>query len=170
MGYVVGMSSIDALRLWSARRWLTALVAGIGVAVLVALPTAVIPNPIFGRAIEVTWWSYPVVILSGIFGGLLIATYIREPGHEEVDKAAKVGTVGGFLAFFAVGCPVCNKLVLLALGTSGAMTWFAPLQPILAVASVILMAWALRIRLRGMTSCEVSPLTQPPSQGRGVAV
>ncbi len=158
MGYVVGMSSIDALRLWSARRWLTALVAGIGVAVLVALPTAVIPNPIFGRAIEVTWWSYPVVILSGIFGGLLIATYIREPGHEEVDKAAKVGTVGGFLAFFAVGCPVCNKLVLLALGTSGAMTWFAPLQPILAVASVILMAWALRIRLRGMTSCEVSPV------------
>jgi len=152
------MSSIDALRLWSARRWLTALVAGIGVAVLVALPTAVIPNPIFGRAIEVTWWSYPVVILSGIFGGLLIATYIREPGHEEVDKAAKVGTVGGFLAFFAVGCPVCNKLVLLALGTSGAMTWFAPLQPILAVASVILMAWALRIRLRGMTSCEVSPV------------
>jgi hypothetical protein len=158
MGYVVGMSSIDALRLWSARRWLTALVAGIGVAVLVALPTAVIPNPIFGRAIEVTWWSYPVVILSGIFGGLLIATYIREPGHEEVNKAAKVGTVGGFLAFFAVGCPVCNKLVLLALGTSGAMTWFAPLQPILAVASVILMAWALRIRLRGMTSCEVSPV------------
>ena len=150
------MSSIDALRLWSARRWLTALVAGLAVAALVALPTAVIPNPIFGRAIEVTWWSYPVVILSGILGGMLIATYVREPGQEEIDRAAKVGTVGGFLAFFAVGCPVCNKLVLLALGASGAMSWFAPVQPFLAVASVIVMAWALHIRLKGMTSCAVS--------------
>ena len=141
--------------MWTPRRWGIALVSGIAVAALVALPTAVIPNPIFGRAIEVTWWSYPVVILSGIFGGLLLATYIKEPGAEEIDKAAKVGGIGGFLAFFAVGCPVCNKLVLLALGTSGAMTWFAPVQPFLAVASVILMAWALRIRLRGMTSCEM---------------
>lgn len=150
------MSSIDALRLWSARRWMTAFVAGLAVAALVALPTAVIPNPIFGRAIEVTWWSYPVVILSGILGGMLIATYVREPGQEEIDKAAKVGTVGGFLAFFAVGCPVCNKLVLLALGASGAMSWFAPVQPFLAVASVIVMAWALHIRLKGMSSCKVS--------------
>ena len=149
------MSSIDALRLWTPRRWGIALVSGLAVAALVALPTAVIPNPIFGRAVEVTWWSYPVVILSGIFGGLLLATYIREPGAEEIDKAAKVGTVGGFLAFFAVGCPVCNKLVLLALGTSGAMTWFAPVQPFLAVASVVVMAWALRIRLRGMVSCQM---------------
>ena len=159
MGYVTGMSSLDALRMWTPRRWGIALVSGIAVAALVALPTAVIPNPIFGRAIEVTWWSYPVVILSGIFGGLLLATYIREPGQEQIDKAAKVGTVGGFLAFFAVGCPVCNKLVLLALGASGAMTWFAPFQPFLAVASVVVMAWAVRIRLRGMASCEVSPAT-----------
>lgn len=155
MGYVTQMSSIDALRMWTPRRWGIALVSGIAVAALVALPTAVIPNPIFGRAIEVSWWSYPVVILSGIFGGLLLATYIREPGAEEIDTAAKVGTVGGFLAFFAVGCPVCNKLVLLALGASGAMTWFAPVQPFLAVASVVVMAWAVRIRLRGMTSCEM---------------
>jgi len=91
-----------------------------------------------------------------MLGGMLIATYVREPGQEEIDRAAKVGTVGGFLAFFAVGCPVCNKLVLLALGASGAMSWFAPVQPFLAVASVIVMAWALHIRLKGMTSCAVS--------------
>lgn len=159
MGYVTGMSSLDALRLWTPRRWWTAAISGVVVAAIVALPTAVIPNPIFGRAVEVTWWSYPVVILSGILGGMLIATYIREPGHEEIDKAAKVGTVGGFLAFFAVGCPVCNKLVLLALGASGAMTWFAPVQPFLAIASVFAMGWALHIRLKGMTSCKVAPAT-----------
>ena len=154
------MSTLATLRTWSTRRWVTALVAGSGVALVVALPTAVIPNPIFGRDIAVTWWSYPIVILSGILGGMLIATYVREPGNADIDRAAKVGSFGGLLAFFAVGCPVCNKLVLLALGTSGAITWFAPFQPILAFASVLLMAWALRVRLRTMAACNVSVPTE----------
>ena len=98
------MSTLAILRTWSARRWVTALIAGSLVALVVALPTAVIPNPIFGRDIAVTWWSYPVVILSGILGGMLIATYVREPGNEDIYKAARVGSVGGLLAFFAVGC------------------------------------------------------------------
>ena len=155
---------IDALRMWTARRWRVALLGGIATAVLVALPTAVIPNPIFGRAVEVTWWSYPVVVLTGILGGLLLATYVKEPWMETEEpaeqaqeaKASKLGIAGAFIAYFAVGCPVCNKLVLLALGASGAMAWFAPLQPILAVASVILMAVALRIRLKNQISCSVS--------------
>ena len=133
---------------------------GIVVAILVALPTAVIPNPVFGRAVEVTWWSYPVVVITGILGGLLVATYVRvpdrvEPEGEELDRASKLGMAGTLLSFFAVGCPVCNKLVLIALGTSGAMSFFAPLQPLLALASVGLMAYAVRARLRGELACTV---------------
>lgn len=148
---------LTALRLWTARQWTAAAVGGLIVALLVALPTAVIPNPIFGRAIEVTWWSYPTVVIAGVLGGLLIGTYVRVPGAESVDQAMKLGTVGGLVTFFAVGCPVCNKLVLLALGTSGAMSWFAPVQPFLALASLVLLAWALRMRLRRSVSCEVVP-------------
>ena len=158
------MAEVDALRMWSPRRWWVALAGGLATALLVALPTAVIPNPVFGRAIEVTWWSYPVVVLTGVLGGLLLATYVRDdPGPGEVeladesDRASKLGMAGAFVSFFAVGCPVCNKLVLLALGASGAVTWFAPLQPVLAVASVVLMAIALRIRLRNQTRCSVVP-------------
>jgi hypothetical protein len=156
------VEGMRALRMWSARQWGIAALAGIGTALIVALPTAVIPNPVFGRAIEVTWWSYPIVILTGILGGLLIGTYVRpdglpadDPEAEEADRALTWGTVGGLASFFAVGCPVCNKLVLLALGTSGAVTWFAPVQPLLAVASIVLMAWALRTRLRGAVACAV---------------
>lgn len=144
---------------WSSRRWLAATLGGVVVAVLIAIPTAVIPNPVFGRAIEVTWWSYPVVVITGILGGLLLATYVREPGFEEApvpdeaDKATKLGMAGALVSFFAVGCPVCNKLVLIALGTSGAVTWFAPFQPFLGVASIALMFVALRLRLRNETSC-----------------
>ena len=59
------------------------------------------------------------------------------------------------LSFLAVGCPVCNKIALLALGYSGALQWFAPLQPVLALAGVALLAWALRARLRGAVTCPV---------------
>ncbi|HAN71778.1 MAG TPA: hypothetical protein DCQ36_09365 [Actinobacteria bacterium] len=150
-----------ALRTWSSRRWWVAVGTGILTMLLVALPTAVIPNPIFGRAIETTWWSYPVVVLTGILGGLLIATYVKEPAPfaqdaesgELADRPLTLGAVGGLVSFFAVGCPVCNKLVLIALGTSGAISWFAPLQPLMAVASIVLMGWALRARLRGEISC-----------------
>jgi hypothetical protein len=147
--------------MWSTRRWLTALVAGLAIAVLVALPTAVIPNPVFGREIGVTWWSYPVVVITGVLGGLLVATYVRDPlvagASEEVeaDRPMTLATVGGLVSFFAVGCPVCNKLVLLILGASGAVSWFAPIQPLLALASVALMAWALVLRLRVAPSCRL---------------
>ena len=145
-----------ALRMWSARQWLVAAVAGVATVLVVALPTAVIPNPVFGRSIEATWWSYPVVLVTGVLGGLLMATYVRSADGSERDPALTLGTVGGLAAFFSVGCPVCNKLVLLALGASGAVTWFAPVQPYLALASLALMTWALQTRLRGSLSCEVT--------------
>ena len=53
----------------------------------------------------------------------------------------------------AVGCPVCNKLALLALGSSGAITWFAPVQPYLATVALLMTAGALLVRLRGQTLC-----------------
>lgn len=153
--------ALNALRMWDARRWLIALAGGVCTALVVAFPTAVIPNPVFGRALDVTWWSYPVVIVTGVLGGLLIGTYARTPstdvtdGSESLDRASKLGGAGALLSFFAVGCPACNKLVLVALGASGAVAWFAPVQPILAIVSTALMATALIIRLRGQVSCGV---------------
>ena len=148
----------EVLANWSRRRWIVALVGAVLTAVLIAIPTAVIPSPIFGRAIAVTWWSYPIVIISGILGGLLIATYARE---STPDRASKFGMAGALVAFFAVGCPVCNKLVLLALGASGAVTWFSPVQPFIAVISIGLMAVALRIRLRGEVTCAMPAAASP---------
>ncbi len=112
---------------------------------------------------ETTWWSYPTVAVSAILGGLLVATYVRESvgsdkvAIENTGTSLKLGTLGGFISFFAVGCPVCNKLVLLALGSSGAISWFAPIQPFLAVISILFMLWALNVRLINQDSCVISP-------------
>jgi hypothetical protein len=152
----------EAMSQWSSRRWYAAVLSGLGIGFLIALPTAVIPNPIFGRAIETTWWSYPTVIISAILGGLLIATYVRESTNDDeievkgTDTSLRIGTLGGFITFFAVGCPVCNKLVLVALGSSGAISWFAPIQPFLAVISLLFMLWALNVRLINQNSCALT--------------
>jgi hypothetical protein len=146
------------------------LSSGLAIGFLIALPTAVIPNPIFGRAVETTWWSYPTVTFSAILGGLLIATYVRESINDDeikvegTDTSLRIGTLGGFISFFAVGCPVCNKLVLLAIGSSGAISWFAPIQPFLAVISLLFMLWALNVRLINQNSCSsTATKVQPPA-------
>lgn len=147
------MSTISS---WGPRRWGAAIVGAVAVALAIGLPTVMIPNPVFSRMIPVQWWNYPVWIATAALSGLLLATYVREGAATAVDdRPSRRGGLGGVLAYFAVGCPVCNKLVVIALGTSGAMSWFAPLQPILAIGALALLVVALRGRLRGAAACAV---------------
>ena len=119
-----------------------------------------IPNPVFGRPVPVTWWSYPTLAITAILGGLLAATYVGDSSTpaaapDDIDAPTRNGGIAGLLSFFAVGCPVCNKLVIVALGATGARQWVEPVQPLLAVASVGLLAWALRARLRSSDTCRI---------------
>lgn len=176
---------------WPTRRLLVAL-AGAAVTVLVvAIPTALIPNPVFGREIAPEPWAWPTLWVTAALSGLLLATYVRLPGEvsgeergaaahapggatapggttgpggearagERLDPPGRAGAVGGLLGFLAVGCPVCNKVALLALGYTGALQWFAPLQPWLAVAGIALLAYALSRRLatEATGACAVAP-------------
>jgi hypothetical protein len=81
------------------------------------------------------------------------------PPPEEERRASALGYAGGVAAFLAIGCPVCNKVALVLLGTSGALTIWAPLQPLLALASLgllaVTLAWRLRLRARG-NACPVA--------------
>lgn len=143
------------MRTWTLRRWGMAAVTAAVVALAIGLPTEIIPNPVFGRMMPTEWWNYPTWIATSVLAGLVAATYVRRWRVDGAEAPARRAGVGGLLTFFAVGCPVCNKLVVLALGTSGAMSWFAPLQPALAVAGIVLLGFALRTRLRGERSCAV---------------
>ena len=153
-------SAFDTMRSWSGRHVLVAIGAAVLVALAIGLPTDVIPNPVFGRPVPVTWWSYPTLIITAVLGGLLAATYVNgrtsaPTSLDEMDAPTRRGGIAGLLSFFAVGCPVCNKVVIVALGTTGARQWFEPIQPLLAVASIVLLAWALRARLRSATTCSI---------------
>lgn len=124
--------------------------------------SAIIPNPVFGREIPPEPFAIWVWIASAPLMGLIGATYTAPPPRVAVETLAPapepgegtvLGTFASIGAFLAIGCPVCNKVVLLVLGTSGAVTIYAPIQPVIGVASLILLAgalvWRLRARARG---------------------
>lgn len=143
------------LRGWPARRWLIAAGVAVATYVVVAIPTVLIPNPWFTRMTPPTLWAQPVLIATAILTGLLIATYVARSVVQATTKVSGLGGAGAVISFFAVGCPVCNKLVLIALGTSGAMRYFEPIQPYLAAASIGLLLWALYKRVTSEDACPV---------------
>lgn len=107
------------------------------VAVVIGVATVLIPNPVFGRDIPPVWWNYPVWLVTSALSGMLVATYVRphraaagtqvsaadeddyattdpatstDSGDEvQARRSSRMGMAGGILAWFAVGCPVCNK-------------------------------------------------------------
>ncbi|NLS08471.1 hypothetical protein HGQ17_00300 [Nesterenkonia sp. MY13] len=163
----------QGLRMWTPRQIMAAVLSSVGVALLIGIATVLIPNPLFARDIPPVWWNYPIWILTAVLSGMLVATYVRPysaaqtptveapsaSGAEDAvlgkneKRSSRLGMVGTFLAWFAVGCPVCNKIALLALGYSGAITYFTPVQPFLAAAAVIFCGVALVLRLKGQVAC-----------------
>ncbi|GAA3984396.1 hypothetical protein FOF52_05705 [Thermobifida alba] len=135
------------MRQWTPRQWTTAAAGTLALLLILGVPTVLLPNSLFTREIEPTWWSYPVWAATAVLGGLLLATYTGPHRPETCTPGRRRGLSGGVLAWLAIGCPVCNKLVLAALGASGALTYFAPLQPVLALAGLALLAVALWTRL-----------------------
>jgi len=130
---------------------LTAAIYGLGAALgttlLIGIPTVLIPNSFFSRAVPVRAQDYVFLAITVILTGILAASYALPAACplQEGKLAA-----GGFLSFIAVGCPVCNKVVVLAVGASGAMNYFAPIQPLIAIVSMVLLGYAIWLRFRSV--------------------
>ena len=137
------------------------------------LVAAIVPNPVFGRQIPPEPFAIAVWLVSAPLMGLLGATYsasaipaatpnatvtrvmllVTEPAAGASQRqGTTLATVAGLGAFLAIGCPVCNKVALVLLGTGGALSVFAPLQPLIGAASLVLLAgtlaWRFRLRAR----------------------
>ncbi|MBI4307678.1 MAG: hypothetical protein HY684_02615 [Chloroflexi bacterium] len=136
------------------RGWLVAVAGTTAALLLIGVPTAIIDNPFFIRMTPIRIQDYILWVATAMLIGLIAGTFapaMRIGGGE--GKAAS----GGLLSTLAVGCPICNKLVVLLLGTSGALTFFAPAQLYLGIASLLLLGWTLRLRARVLKGiCPVS--------------
>jgi hypothetical protein len=140
-----------------ARRLAIGGIAAIATALVIGIPTGIIQTPWYQRMTPVLWWNYPVWAASALLTGALVATYVRDPALPVPATHGGKTFLGSALSLFAVGCPVCNKLVVMAIGVSGALNWFGPIQPLLAIGSLGLLAYALWARRRTALACRVRP-------------
>ncbi len=145
--------------------WAAALVTGAVAYVAIAVPTALVVTPVFGRSIAPRPVDHVVAIASALLIGMIWAAK-RQPVEgggptealDEGDRVARRRSLfAGLVAGLAVGCPVCNKVVILALGTSGALSWWGPVQPLLGAAALVVLALVLRSQLRRVGSAELRP-------------
>lgn len=104
------------------RRVLVGGAAVVVTALLIGIPTGVIETSWYHRMTPVLWWNYPVWALSSILTGALVATYVRDPAVPVPATQGGKTFLGSTLSLFAVGCPICNKLVVMAIGVTGALT------------------------------------------------
>ena len=121
---------------------LRALAIALVSAFAIAIPTRLVPNSFFRRMTPVRPQDYVFLVVASLMIGVVFA--LRDRARREARAmTAGIGTV------LAVGCPVCNKLVVILLGTAGATSVFAPLQPVIGTASVMILAFAIRAQLLG---------------------
>jgi hypothetical protein len=138
------------------RRWTRGVGVAIATAAIVGIPTDVVDTAYFTRMTPVRWWEYPVLGLTAMLTGLW-ATIPRAAS----DVSGRSGVVGAVTTtVFAIGCPVCNKIVVGLLGLSGALGVWGPIQPILAVLSLAALGCAVVVRWR-RRACAADTCNKP---------
>lgn len=159
--------------MWYPRSWQQCIVAGavaVGVGLAVGIPSALVPNPWFARMTAVPGWSYVAWILIAVMSAVLAATYVGDASATSTTSR-RTGILANIGSVLAVGCPVCNKLVVAAVGVSGALNVWAPVQPVIAAVSVSVLGWALQQRISSRRACP-TPSAQPrvaqPVAGSGL--
>lgn len=135
------------LRLFGPKGWTAAAIGAVAAFVVLGVPTAMIDNPFFIRMIPAREQDYVIWIASSLLLGLVLGTFAISSVKGSGGKA--MGS--GILTFLAVGCPICNKLVIVFLGISGALAYFEPVQLYLGIVSVIFLAWTLLLRARSVS-------------------
>lgn len=120
---------------------------GVGTFLAVGIPTAVFPNQWFRRMTPTRPQDYVFLTATALLAATIGATYASQSVCPRPQGRL---TAGGVLSFLAVGCPICNKIVVLLLGVSGALNYFAPIQPVLGLASVTLLSFTLLLWLRAI--------------------
>lgn len=137
-------------------RFIAASVAGsLLVAVVIGIPTDVLANPWYTRMTAIGVDQYVWWVAVSLLSGMLLATYALS---WSAAAAPHSGLGSGILGYLAIGCPICNKLIVAVIGTSGALSYFAPIQPFLGLMAVLLAAFGLLIRFAGLAQgCPLPP-------------
>lgn len=147
-----GGHAVDEGRLLTPRFALASAVGTVTALLALGIPTAIIANPFFARMTPTEPVQRGRVAGVGTPDGSSAGDVSGAPwppgGPPRPPRGGAPTTLGGIAAFLAIGCPICNKLVVASLGVSGALSIFAPLQPLIGAVSLVLLAATLWWRVR----------------------
>jgi hypothetical protein len=136
-------ASLEPLRRAGLAFWIRAAAWSVVIGFAIGVPTVLIENSFFKRMTPTSAWQYIAWVIAAILAGLVLAARRFPRANCRVEGKT---LAGGGLAYLAVGCPICNKIVVALVGVSGALNYFAPVQPLLALLSIgVLVATLLTI-------------------------
>ena len=125
-----------------------AIGVGLAVAVLffvvVGLVTGAIDTPALERQTQLLAIDYPIWVVNAALLGALSGLSVYAQSRRITQSGTAIFS-GGFLAAFAVSCPLCNGLLVAAFGTAGVLNVIEPARPFINVATMLILT-ALLIR------------------------
>lgn len=126
---------VSPLRL-DKSEWIRSLVYALGLFAGMGTLTALWSNPIFIRMTPVI--SGDFVILAG--ESILLGLYL---GIRAPSCGIKKASIGGILGFLGFGCSLCNKLLLMAVGSTMLLNYFEPVRQYIGWIGLAVLAVAL---------------------------
>lgn len=144
------------LRIWPVRRW--AITAGIASVAIAGLMLASALVAVTGGTLTFPgdWWAIPAAVTSSIITGLVIASYFGTPiGADATLCDTRWPALGLITIFLATD----NRTV--------APMLTGVTRPVVAIAALVLLIWALRERLMSEHRAMASPTRESPDEISG---
>jgi hypothetical protein len=107
--------------------------------------TAVIPNSFFRRMTQVTTLDYLFLFVTSLLVGIFVALHFFHKGNRACTASAVSGGIGGFVSF---SCTVCNKFLVLALGTAGVLAFVEPYRPLIGLLGIGLLGFSVALKIK----------------------
>jgi len=116
--------------------------AAAAAAMFVALGTvaALWTNPWFMRMTPTGGFEIALLLLQSVLAGV----YVGLPRSPCGKRTAGAGAIIGFLG---IACPVCNKVLVLLIGSTLLLEYFEPARLYVALAGAVLLAAAVWLKL-----------------------
>lgn len=144
------------LKIWPIRRWaITAGIASVAIAGLV-LASALVAVTGGNLTFPSDWWAIPVAVVCSILTGLVIASYFGTPiGADATLCDTRWPTLGLIAIFLATDSRTVAPMLT---GVT---------RPVVAVAALVLLIWALRERLMSEHRAMASSTRESPDEISG---
>lgn len=153
---IFSLTPVRLLQYWSPKQWRTATVGAVVAFVAIGTVGQTLPWTASGRTFPVVWWNYVTLAASSLLIGLIAATFVAA-GTRRGSRAGGAASTGvaGTAATIAMACPVCNPIAIPLLGAGGVFAFLQPDRGLIALASVVILALTLALRLRAAALCRV---------------